>query len=340
MNNKSKWDSLTLKEKSEVMKMAISLGVMDLDNIKSSYNSFAEGGPTEKPTFEEYYQSLPKDKRDTVNYNLRRAYELYPYEYMVKFAKDPNYHLGTVAYNKDTDEYEFLKGKNHNTVQKEIDWYQSNDSDAIEHRKNWKLDTSGDTYKYIRKNKFYTGGMTEEPEEEYVPATAAGFIAKQFGASPETQAAWDIGSATFNISSDSIPVIGNIAGMVVSAGDAIYDIGKFIADPNWGNASDVGTSLLSIIPGLDIKEAKSLYKAGKQTVKNATKVGVKEAVENTVKTKKHGQKKSYIYELYPNKVVRGDRVYIPSPMKTFGTLGNISDTTEDYLIGIEGLMNR
>ena len=49
MNNKSKWDSLTLKEKSEIMKMAISSGVMDLDNIKSSYNSFAEGGPTEEP---------------------------------------------------------------------------------------------------------------------------------------------------------------------------------------------------------------------------------------------------------------------------------------------------
>lgn len=44
MNNKSKWDSLTLKEKSEIMKIAISSGVMDLNNIRSSYNSFAEGG--------------------------------------------------------------------------------------------------------------------------------------------------------------------------------------------------------------------------------------------------------------------------------------------------------
>lgn len=48
MNNKSKWDSLTLKEKSEIMKMAISSGVMDLNNIRNSYNSFAEGGPTEE----------------------------------------------------------------------------------------------------------------------------------------------------------------------------------------------------------------------------------------------------------------------------------------------------
>lgn len=44
MNNKSKWDSLTLKEKSEIMKMAISSGVRDLNNIKQTYNSFAEGG--------------------------------------------------------------------------------------------------------------------------------------------------------------------------------------------------------------------------------------------------------------------------------------------------------
>ena len=50
MNNKSKWDSLTLKEKSEIMKMAISSGVRDLNNIRKSYNSFAEGGQTEKPT--------------------------------------------------------------------------------------------------------------------------------------------------------------------------------------------------------------------------------------------------------------------------------------------------
>jgi hypothetical protein len=49
MNNKSKWDSLTLKEKSEVMKVAISSGVMNLNNIRNSYNSFADGGPTENP---------------------------------------------------------------------------------------------------------------------------------------------------------------------------------------------------------------------------------------------------------------------------------------------------
>lgn len=49
MNNKDKWNSLSLKEKSEIMKMAISSGVRNLNNIRKSYNSFAEGGQTDNP---------------------------------------------------------------------------------------------------------------------------------------------------------------------------------------------------------------------------------------------------------------------------------------------------
>lgn len=275
MNNKSKWDSLTLKEKSEIMKMAISSGVMDLDNIRSSYNSFAEGGPTEKPTFEEYYQSLPKDKRDTVNYNLRRAYELYPYEYMVKFAKDPNYHLGTVAYNEDTDEYEFLKGKNHNTVQKEIEWYYSNDSDAIEHRKNWKLDTSGDTYKYIRKNKFYTGGMTEEPKGDILGIPVPQGV--------ETAASF-------------IPILGTL-----------MDAKEFIDDPSWENAGYLGLSLLSEIPILKGLKAVKATKAAKlmnnynDAVKTYNKAADKvRRMENTpsLNPKKTNQARQNLYKAY------------------------------------------
>lgn len=231
MNNKSKWDSLTLKEKSEIMKLAISSGVMDLDNIKSNYNSFATGGPTEKPTYEEYYNSLPKEKRDTTNYNLRRAYELYPYEDMVKFAEYPNYHLGTVAYNKDTDEYEFLKSKNHNTVHKEIEWYNSNDPNAVEHRKNWKLDTSGDTYKYIRKNKLYTGGMTEAPKGDILGIPVPQGV--------ETAASF-------------VPILGTL-----------MDAKEFVEDPSWENAGYLGLSILSEIPLLKGLKAAKISKATK-----------------------------------------------------------------------------
>ena len=47
MNNKSKWDSLSLKEKSEVIKIHITEGINDLESIKNSYNSYATGGPIE-----------------------------------------------------------------------------------------------------------------------------------------------------------------------------------------------------------------------------------------------------------------------------------------------------
>lgn len=51
MNNKSKWDSLTLKEKSDIIKMHIKSGISDLDNIKINYNYFASGGSTEEPNW-------------------------------------------------------------------------------------------------------------------------------------------------------------------------------------------------------------------------------------------------------------------------------------------------
>jgi hypothetical protein len=82
MNNKSKWDSLTLKEKSEVMKMAISSGVIDLDNIRSSYNSFAEGGPTERREHSE-----KREQRDSTNPHNYKT-EVDPYR---EFVQPPEY---------------------------------------------------------------------------------------------------------------------------------------------------------------------------------------------------------------------------------------------------------
>lgn len=47
--NNNKWDSLTLKEKSEIMKLAISSGITELKEIKDNYNTFAEGGFIDPP---------------------------------------------------------------------------------------------------------------------------------------------------------------------------------------------------------------------------------------------------------------------------------------------------
>lgn len=46
--NKDRWDSLSLKEKSEMMKAAVQQGIYDLSEIRKAYNEYAEGGPTDE----------------------------------------------------------------------------------------------------------------------------------------------------------------------------------------------------------------------------------------------------------------------------------------------------
>ena len=42
-----------------------------------------------------------------------------------------------------------MKRKDHPAIQLELDWYNSDNPEAIKFRKKYKLDTSGDYYKYI-----------------------------------------------------------------------------------------------------------------------------------------------------------------------------------------------
>ena len=106
-------------------------------------------------SFEDWYNTVPADRNDTTNYNLRRAYELLPSEQLEKWRtasseqlNDEAYHLPSVAYNEETDEYEFLKSKNHPTVGMELADYEKNDK----FRKQYRLDASGDYYKYVRRD--------------------------------------------------------------------------------------------------------------------------------------------------------------------------------------------
>ena len=102
-----------------------------------------------KPTYEEYYKTIPKEKNDTTNYRLRYGYEnnLIPQRQLDAFAKDPNAHLFSAYENKKTGEWDFLKSKSHPTIQYELDWY--NSSEGKEFKDNYYLDTTGEYYKYI-----------------------------------------------------------------------------------------------------------------------------------------------------------------------------------------------
>lgn len=75
----------------------------------------------------------------------------------IKDLKDGKNHLNSVYLNPETGEYEFMKSKNHPTLKYELEWYNSDDPEAIQFRKQYDLDTSKDYYKYVPK-KFKSGG--------------------------------------------------------------------------------------------------------------------------------------------------------------------------------------
>lgn len=47
--NKDKWDSLSMKEKSDMMKVAVQQGIYNLSDIRKAYNEYAEGGDENQP---------------------------------------------------------------------------------------------------------------------------------------------------------------------------------------------------------------------------------------------------------------------------------------------------
>ena len=126
----------------------------------------AEGGPIKNIPFEDWYKTVPTDRNDTTSYNLRRAYELAPFDELeawrassVKDLNSGKNHLRSVYLNPDTGIYEFMKSKNHPTLHFETDWYNSNDPEAIKFRNNYNLDMNGDYYKYVPKKKAFGGEL-------------------------------------------------------------------------------------------------------------------------------------------------------------------------------------
>lgn len=142
------------------------------DNARNAmkYAYAAEGGPInikkKNIPFEDWYKTVPIDRNDTTAYNLRRAYELAPFDELeawrtssVKDLNSGKNHLRSVYLNPDTGIYEFMKSKNHPTLHFETDWYNSNDPEAIKFRNNYNLDMSSDYYKYVPKKKAFGGEL-------------------------------------------------------------------------------------------------------------------------------------------------------------------------------------
>lgn len=137
--------------------------------LNPEINKFQTGGQFNE--YELFLSGLPENLRTpTSDYNMKRYWELNGkpktwFEALNKkmFTKqnDGYYHANTVAYNKDTDEYEFMKQPNHPTIQKEIDWY--NSPEGFEFAKKYKLvkPEDGSAWKYIKREveAFKSGGQ-------------------------------------------------------------------------------------------------------------------------------------------------------------------------------------
>jgi len=106
--------------------------------------------------FDQWYKTVPKTKNDTINYNLRRAYELAPQKELDAFVKNPKAHLMSVYEDPNTGIYEFMKSKNHSTIQKELDFY--NSKKGTDFRNSYDLDTTNDFYRYVPKKEMAMGG--------------------------------------------------------------------------------------------------------------------------------------------------------------------------------------
>lgn len=99
----SNWNNLSMQQRAEIMKLAVSNGIYDLGTIRDAYNEYVKGGslpPTEEWTMEDengyqiWRSNLPDNLKytDDSQYNMREAYKagLQPI-----LNKDGYYHLGS-----------------------------------------------------------------------------------------------------------------------------------------------------------------------------------------------------------------------------------------------------
>lgn len=107
-------------------------------------------------TFKDFWDTLPSNQKDSSTFNIRRYWELNgkPKGFWEAFVNgmytlgfDGKYHANSVAYNKDRDEYEFMKKPNHKTLQLELDEYNRNS----DFNSKYKLNTLNTPWKYVKK---------------------------------------------------------------------------------------------------------------------------------------------------------------------------------------------
>lgn len=125
-----------------------------------------DGGET-KPSYDEWIKSVSTDFQSD-NYDLRTAYEKYPFEELEAWRKDPkNNHLGSIV-KLDNGDYIFLKlGKEDQNpeLKYELDTYISGEN-GLKKTHDLVFDENSNRYYYRKKVESKKEGGNIEPDEE------------------------------------------------------------------------------------------------------------------------------------------------------------------------------
>ena len=132
---------------------------LKIKRIVSAYNMAVklQNGGKPKDPFEVYLTSLPTNLQDTTNYRMRDYWEYNnrPKDFNEAIQKgmftqeQDGWHAYSVKENPATGEIEFMKSSSHPTLQKELDWY--NSDEAADFRSKFELIKTEPYYKYVKR---------------------------------------------------------------------------------------------------------------------------------------------------------------------------------------------
>ena len=132
---------------------------LKIKRIVSAYNMAVklQNGGKPKDPFEVYLTSLPTNLQDTTNYRMRDYwdYNNRPKDFNEAIQKgmftqeQDGWHAYSVQENPATGEIEFMKPSSHPTLQKELDWY--NSDEASDFRSKFELVKTEPYYKYVKR---------------------------------------------------------------------------------------------------------------------------------------------------------------------------------------------
>lgn len=132
--------------------------IQDLQRARRINNAtkYQKEGKVSDP-FESYLQTLPESQRDSTDFRVKDYWEFNGKPknfdeavFRGMFTRfDDGWHANSVAENPNTGEIEFMKSSSHPSIQKELDWY--NSDDASEFRSQYELQKTEPYFKYVKR---------------------------------------------------------------------------------------------------------------------------------------------------------------------------------------------